>query len=143
MESNLGSNYDGEPVEFFNTSSYSCVSDDVFFESDREQEFWNLTCLDDGSWEVPDWPRCLPSVNCTEPPERPGTGTWEWSGDYQYLTQIEYTCGPYGQFMGADGQLYSQSIAECQWNKTWAPHTLDPCQGELNIETVPFQTNVQ
>ena len=128
-ETNLGSNYDGEPVEFFNNSSYSCVHDDVFFESDRDQEFWNLTCLDDGSWETPVWPRCLESVNCTEPPDRPGTGTWEWSGDYEYLTQILYTCGPYGQFISARASLYSQVIAECQWNKTWSPEVLDPCQG--------------
>ena len=124
-------NYDGVPVEFYNTTSYSCYSDELFFESDRDKEFWNLTCLDDGSFEEPVWPRCLPSVNCSEPPERPPTGTWEWSGDHSYLTQILYTCGPYGQFYNDHGQLYPQLISECAWNKTWSPPVLDPCQGNV------------
>ena len=130
------SNYDGTPVDFYNTSSYSCDTDTVYFESDRDQDLWNLTCLDDGSWEEPIWPRCLESVNCTEPPERPLTGTWSWSGDYSFSTQVIYTCGPYGQFLGQDGQLYPQLIAECLWNKTWSPPILDPCS-VTSCQTMP------
>ena len=71
---NLISNYDGVPVEFFQNTSYRCNSEDVYFENDRDQEVWNLTCLDDGSWETPIWPRCLSSVNCSEPPTRHESG---------------------------------------------------------------------
>ena len=71
-------NYDGVPVEFHNTTSYSCNSDDVYLEHDRDEEYWNLTCNDDGSWEEPMWPECLHSVNCTEPPERPPFGNHQY-----------------------------------------------------------------
>ena len=30
----------------------------------------------------------LSAVNCTEPPERPGAGTWEWNKDYSFETEI-------------------------------------------------------
>ena len=123
-------NYDGVPVEFYNTTSYSCMSAGVYFEHDRDEEFWNLTCKGDGSWEEPDWPRCLSSVNCTEPPERPATGTWEWDGDYSYLTSILYTCGPYGQFMSDTEELYPRIWVDCQWNQTWSKPVLDPCKGK-------------
>ena len=54
------SNWDEEPVEFFSNSSYSCSAPDLYFEMDRDMEYWNMTCLDDGSWDVPDvWPICL------------------------------------------------------------------------------------
>ena len=77
-------------------------------------EEFNVTCLSDGSWDVPkEWPQCLPckfslkkclilicpAVNCTEPPEKPGAGTWEWNGELVYETEILYTCGPYGNFL--------------------------------------------
>ena len=68
-------------------------------------------------------------MNCTEPPSRFPSGTWEWSGDYSFETQIVYTCGPYGKFEGSDGRLYKKLIAECMWNKTWSPPELDPCKG--------------
>ena len=128
-EANLVSNYDGVPVEFFNTSSYSCKSDDIYFEHDRDAEEWNITCKEDGSWEEPtDWPICISSVNCSDPPKRPQSGTWEWDGGYGYGNVIEYTCGPYGQFLSPEGQLYEKKFVECQWNRTWSMPELDPCQ---------------
>ena len=72
-------------------------------------------------------------TNCTEPPPRYPAGTWEWSQDYQYGTQILYTCGPYGQFQSQDGVLYKELVAECMWNKTWAPPELDICKGILIV----------
>jgi len=68
-------------------------------------------------------------VNCTEPPPCPNSGTWEWNHSYKYKTQIQYTCGPYGKFKSASGILKASIIAECNWNKTWTPAALDPCQG--------------
>jgi hypothetical protein len=57
---NLVSDWDEEPVEFFDNSSYSCASQDLYFEMDRDKVAWNMTCLDDGSWDVPaTWPVCL------------------------------------------------------------------------------------
>ena len=41
----------------------------------------------------------FPAVNCTEPPEKPGAGTWEWNGELIFETEILYTCGPYGNFL--------------------------------------------
>ena len=38
------------------------------------------------------------AVNCTEPPERPPSGTWEWAGSQEYLAEADYTCGLYGMF---------------------------------------------
>ena len=83
-------------------------------------EEFNVTCLSDGSFDIPkEWPQCLPckffiriglvcesvfspAVNCTEPPEKPGAGTWEWNGELVYETEILYTCGPYGNFLRLD-----------------------------------------
>ena len=80
-------------------------------------EEFNVTCLSDGSWDVPkEWPQCLPcELPCSlkEPssnvgflscklhgaPEKPGAGTWEWNGELIYETEILYTCGPYGNFL--------------------------------------------
>ena len=54
--------YDVTPVEFGSTSGYRCSSPDLYFEHDRDLEVWRLTCLDDGSWDVPAvWPSCVPS----------------------------------------------------------------------------------
>lgn len=63
-ETQLFSQYDGIPVEFGSNSSYVCDGDDLYFEWDRDLEDFNITCLEDGSWDVPDvWPIC---VNCEE-----------------------------------------------------------------------------
>ena len=136
-ESGMVSNYDGVPIEFFNTSSYSCASDDTYFEHDRDAEDWNITCKEDGSWELPvEWPVCIASVNCSDPPTRPGSGTWEWDGGYGYGNVIEYTCGPYGNFLSSEGQLYETALVECQWNRTWSMPQLDPCQATA-CQTMP------
>jgi len=52
--------WDGTPVEFHSTVGYRCNKDDLFFEMDKALVQWNMTCLPDGSWDIPDvWPRCL------------------------------------------------------------------------------------
>ena len=48
-----------------------------------------------GSDKNPD----ISAVNCTDPPEKPGAGTWEWDESLEYETKISYTCGPYGSFI--------------------------------------------
>ena len=35
-----------EPVEFHENVSYSCNSDEVFFEHDRDSKGFNITCLE-------------------------------------------------------------------------------------------------
>ena len=67
------------------------------------------------------------AVNCTEPPERPGSGTWEWNGEYKYGTYIVYTCGPFGNFMNESGYKYPVTVASCSWDQAWDPPQLDPC----------------
>ena len=60
--SNLKLIWDGSPVNFTHNVSYVCKSDDLYFEWDRDMEEFNITCLEDGSWDAPDiWPIC---VNC-------------------------------------------------------------------------------
>ena len=67
------------------------------------------------------------AVNCTEPPERPGSGTWEWNGEFKFGTDIVYTCGPFGNFMNESGYKYPLTLATCSWGQLWDPPQLDPC----------------
>ena len=69
------------------------------------------------------------AVNCSDPPQRPAAGTWEWNQEYVYETEIIYTCGPYGSFIDSDGQFYENQISRCEWNKTWTPEVLAECRG--------------
>jgi hypothetical protein len=138
-------------VQFNASVSYVCETADTYFEFDNLVEEYNVTCLAGGSWAVPrKWPVCLPcecnhpsltdpfpAVNCTEPPEKPGAGTWEWNGDIIYETEILYTCGPYGNFLSEDGTLYEELVAECAWNKTWVPGKLDTCAA-TSCQEIPF-----
>ena len=32
----------------------------------------------------------------------------------KYATEVLYTCGPYGNFMDADGFLYEELISRCR-----------------------------
>ena len=128
-------------------------------------EEYNVSCTVGGTWDTPkDWPVCLPckllflfnyvkvqqiilslislpylttAVNCTEPPEKPGAGTWEWNGELVYDTDILYTCGPYGNFLSPDGLLYEELVAVCAWNKTWVPSVLDTCAA-TSCQEIPF-----
>ena len=104
------------PVEFHNTTSYSCNSDSVFFSHDRDAEEWNLTCLESGSWQVPEvWPACIHSESAVPPvppkvstappllPGRslvPGSGTEGSSmGEHTRRKQLKKTriCAAYGR----------------------------------------------
>ena len=91
---------------------------------------YNVTCLEDGSWDEPaEWPVCFncefriysfgskhnfTAVNCTHPPEKAAAGTWEWNGNLNYGTEVLYTCGPYGNFLDAEGFLYEELISTCR-----------------------------
>lgn len=57
--------WDGEPVAFGETVSYSCAHSGLFFFDDRDLGTMDLaTCNSDGTWTEPDpWPRCAPSKN--------------------------------------------------------------------------------
>ena len=151
------------PVDFYSTVGYRCKNDSLFFEQDKDLVQWNITCLPGGSWQIPDlWPRCLPckyeiqlfigkklskkrkqfnlAINCTEPPQRPQSGTWEWNHSYKYLTKIFYTCGPFGKFKSPNGELYAATTSVCAWNKTWTPPLLDPCQGKYSLFKASIMT---
>ena len=99
----------------------------------------------------------FPAVNCTEPPEKPGAGTWEWNGELIYETDILYTCGPYGNFLrffidlttlkptlkhplsnSEEGTLYEELVAVCAWNKTWVLSRLDTCAA-TSCQEIPFR----
>ena len=66
--------WDGSPVEFGQNVSYVCEEEGLYFEAGREISEFNVTCLTDGSWRDVVWPRCISSVNCTDPPARPASG---------------------------------------------------------------------
>ena len=54
--------YDGTPVEFGHNVSYACADANLYYEHNRDLKHWNLKCLPDGSWLIPDvWPRCVAS----------------------------------------------------------------------------------
>ena len=76
-------------------------------------------------------------MNCTDPPEKPGSGTWEWNGDFKFGTQISYTCGPFGNFQNGTGAKYPELVSSCAWNKTWVPSVLDPCVA-TSCQVIPF-----
>lgn len=60
-DSRLVMNWDGAPVEFNSSAVYQCESTDIFFEIDKELDGYNVTCLEDGSWDLPEiWPICVP-----------------------------------------------------------------------------------
>ena len=59
---------------------------------------------------------------CSDPPERPNSGTWEWNGDLEYSAEAYYTCGFYGKFEEPDtNRQYELLTSVCGWNKTWVP----------------------
>ena len=76
-------------------------------------------------------------MNCSEPPERPSSGTWEWNGELQYGTSVLYTCGPYGNFQAPGGEKYAELESGCAWNKTFSLATLDPCVA-TSCQVIPF-----
>ena len=81
---------------------------------------------------------CISAINCTDdPPERPSSGTWEWSGSLEYDTSVAYTCGPYGNFENSYGEKYELIESVCAWNKTWVPSTLDRCVATF-CQVIPF-----
>ena len=81
---------------------------------------------------------CISAVNCTDdPPERPSSGTWEWSGSLEYDTSVFYTCGPYGNFENSGGEKYELIESVCAWNKTWVPSALDTCVATF-CQVIPF-----
>lgn len=79
----------------------------------------------------------ISAINCTEPPERPESGTWDWKSEYKYNTDIKYTCGPFGSFKSENGETYIEKIVSCGWNQTWVPSSLDPCVA-TSCQIIPF-----
>ena len=80
-------------------------------------------------------------MNCSAPPpERPASGTWEWSSldSLEFGTEVTYTCGPYGNFQGGEtGGKYDMVVSTCGWNRSWTPSTLDPCVA-ASCQVIPF-----
>ena len=59
-ENLLDSTWDANPVEFGNNVSFVC-GEDLYFLWDRDMAEFNVSCLDDGTWEDPaEWPVCVP-----------------------------------------------------------------------------------
>ena len=67
----------------------------------------------------------------------PPGGTWEWDKSIGYATEAHYTCGPYGNFIDAAGELYETLVSVCSWNKSWTPSEMDPCVA-VACPVIPF-----
>ena len=50
-----------------------------------------------------------------------------WDGALTYQTEIEYNCGPLGNFRNDSGFTYDSLTIQCLWNKQWEAVTFDPC----------------
>ena len=77
------------------------------------------------------------AVNCTEPPERPPSGTWEWNGNYEFGSEASYTCGFYGKFQNKWNEKYETLTSTCGWNRSWVPEVFDPCVA-TSCQYIPF-----
>ena len=61
-EALLALQWDGQPTEFEGNVSYTCKDENLYFEIDKDMPEYNVTCLDDGTWDEPtEWPVCF---NC-------------------------------------------------------------------------------
>ena len=61
-EALLALQWDGQPTEFEGNVSYTCKDENLYFEIDKDMPEYNVTCLEDGSWDEPtEWPVCLNS----------------------------------------------------------------------------------
>ncbi len=58
---------------------------------------------------------------------------------YKMDPPLRYKCGPYAKFQGANG-LYEEATVECQWNKTWAPPSLERCFCKFALFALYFYT---
>ena len=58
----LALQWDGQPTEFHGNVSYTCADENLYFEADKDMSEYNVTCLEDGSFDEPaEWPVCF---NC-------------------------------------------------------------------------------
>ena len=55
---NLKSDFDGiTSYEFGSNATYTCASQDLYFEDDKEMESFTVECLVGGRWKIPNkWP---------------------------------------------------------------------------------------
>ena len=61
-EALLALQWDGLPTEFDGNVSYTCKDENLYFEMDKDMIEYNVTCLEDGTFEEPEeWPVCLNS----------------------------------------------------------------------------------
>ena len=61
-EALLALQWDGLPTEFDGNVSYTCKDENLYFEMDKDMSEYNVTCLEDGTFEEPEeWPVCLNS----------------------------------------------------------------------------------
>eukprot|EP00094_Tigriopus_californicus_P011789 TCALIF_11387-PA protein Name:"Similar to Svep1 Sushi, von Willebrand factor type A, EGF and pentraxin domain-containing protein 1 (Rattus norvegicus)" AED:0.18 eAED:0.20 QI:5/0.76/0.61/0.96/0.43/0.51/31/0/2019 len=127
-----------------------------WFEQDRSQTNFSLTCQTDGSFKVPlnnDWPKCVTTVFCSNPPSAiPPVGTVEVvpeGADYRYGTTVIYSCGTARHFYGKGSKpqedtleyftysskpdfgtdkVYDFQEISCHWDKRWVPEPIfDDC----------------
>ena len=88
-------------------------------------------------WEILSKIFSVAAVNCTDPPARPPSGTWEWNGNKEYHSKAQYTCGLYGKFENSNNEKYEVLESVCGWNKSWVPNVFDPCAA-TSCQYIPF-----
>ena len=66
---------------------------------------------------------------CAEdPPPKPQMGSYIWSGEKNYESRIEYSCGPYGRFQAENGSFYNKASSECRWDGVWSQPNMGTCK---------------
>eukprot|EP00094_Tigriopus_californicus_P011790 TCALIF_11388-PA protein Name:"Protein of unknown function" AED:0.72 eAED:0.87 QI:0/0/0/0.25/1/1/8/0/389 len=130
---------------------YEC-QESTFFEHNRSQTSFEISCSPQGTYNVPtSFPRCLSDrnvcpalvdVSCGPPPKRlsnngqiyldnstvPSSGTVMG----KYGTKLRYSCGPGRMFrelhISQFPRYYQYQNVTCAWNKEWVPNYVkDEC----------------
>ena len=109
-----------------------------FFETDRSKTSFTMKCKDDGNYEFvnkrENWPTCLSTVHCGQPPNATEDGYREWTqshrqeSDDTYNTNVRYRCINGSQFdTNGEGAGVSAHVdITCLWNKIWSPWPVLP-----------------
>ena len=87
-----------------------------FFESDRSKSSFSMTCQPNGLFKFvnlrENWPTCLSTVHCGQPPNEPSGGLRTWTRGLElndtYFTQVKYKCVNGSQF-DTNGDLAGDS----------------------------------
>ena len=65
-----------------------------------------------------------------DPPPKPSIGSYVWDGFKSYNTEVTYSCGPYGEFVAANGSRFTEAKSVCRWDTSWSDPGFAECRCE-------------